>query len=259
MERFSNLMDDLKDAVTLSYNNKSLFLPALIANIIIFIIGVAAAIFFVVTIIGTLASLNQSTMDGVNWQLIIVYILVALVIILFFSIVMIALDIGISGLVIGVVDGDPPSGQRFFSTIKEHLLPVFLTKFALVFIYAFAFLLLVIPLVLYLITVGILTGGWGMLFLTCALQTLLGYWVLIKIEDHRGGFNSIGINIRFGRQNFWLIILVIYIQYCMTAFLPNLLGLIGAALASFFISYLVITVMKIVLLKSYRRYNEITD
>ena len=255
MERFNNLMDDLKDALTLSYKNKGLFLPALIANIVVLVLGIGAAIFFVVSIIGTVASFGNPSMSGPSWKLIATLIIVGIIFILIFSIIMMALDIGISGLVIGVVDGQSPSGNLFFSAIKEHLIPVFLTKFALMFIYSFAFLLLLIPIVLYTVTVGVLTGGWGMLFLTCALQTIIGYWVLIKVEDHRRGFESIGINIRFGRQNFWLIILVMYIQYCMTAFLPNLLGLIGAALASFFISFLVVTIMKIVLLKSYRRYG----
>lgn len=256
MERFDHLMDDIKEALILSNGNKRLFLPALLANILIIVLGIVMVVFFVAAMIGTVSAVSDFSMNGPRWSMIFGMIIGIVLFLIVFSIVFMALDIGITGLVIGLVDGERPSSSLFFGAIKNNLFPVFLTNLGLTFIYFFGFLLLLIPLVLYMLTVGVLTGGWGMIFLSCMTQTLLGYWVLIKMEDHRGGFESVGVNIRFGKNHFWLMILIIYMQISFAAFIPGLFGLIGMALASFFISYVVTTFYKIVVLLTYRRYRE---
>lgn len=261
MERFNNLMDDMKFAVTLSLKNKGLFLPALIANIAFFILGIVLLISIVALATGSMIRLTASPFDGgfpsgTSIALITGLIIGGLVIFLLTALMFLILDIGVTGMVIGVTDGEKPSAQLFFSAVKSNLLPVVLTNLGLFFIYILGFILMIIPIILYMVTVGLLTGGWGMVLFSAAFQALIGYWVLIKVEDHRGGFESIGINVRFGRRYFWLLVLIVYLQTSFTAFLPGLLGMIGAVFASLFIGYMVLTFFKIVVLLSYRRYRE---
>ncbi len=265
MERFNNLMDDMKFAVTLSLKNKGLFLPALLANIVFFVLGIILVIGIVAIATGSMIRLTAISSDGgfasgTNTALIVGLIIGGLILFLLMALMFLILDIGITGMVIGVTDGEKPSAQLFFSSVKSNLLPVFLTNLGLFFIYMFGFVLIIIPLILYMVTVGLLTGGWGMVLFSAAFQALIGYWVLIKVEDHRGGFESIGVNVRFGRRYFWLLVLIVYLQTSFAAFLPGLLGMLGAAFASLFIGYMVITFFKIVVLLSYRRYREaLTD
>ncbi len=256
MDRFNILMDDTKEALNLSLENKGLFLPALIANIVVFVLGIFMVVFIIASIVGSIGVLRNSAGIGTKLAMVSGIIIAIIVVLLIFTIIFMALDIGITGLVIDVVDGNKPTAATFFHAIKSNLLPVLLTNLGLLVLYFLGFILLLIPLVIYLLTVGILTGGWGMIFLSCVMQTLLGYWVLIKMEDQRGGFESIGVNIKFGRKHFWLMVLIFYMQLSFAAYLPGLLGLLGAALASFFISYVVVTFYKIILLKTYRRYRE---
>lgn len=257
MEGFNNLMEDMKESLILSNQRKGIFLPALIANIAIFILGIIALVVIIASVTGTIvAAINDFDNVVANVALISSIILGILILVLIFSILFIALDIGITGLVIGAVDGEKPTASLFFSAVKRHLIPVFFTKIGLGLIILISMILWIIPFVLYLVTVGLLSGGWGMIFLTCVLNALIGFWVLIKIEDHRGGFESIGVNIQFGRSHIWLLILIFYLQINLASFLPGLLGFLGAAIASLFISYMVTTYFKIVLLMTYRRYRK---
>lgn len=249
---FNTLMDDMKSALILSKENKGLFIPALLANILFVVVMIAFVVVILISVAGTMfATVN----DNFNWSLFIGYFIAAGVFITITSLLFLALDIGISGLVIGVVDGEKVSAGLFFRTIRDTILRIFFTKIGFFFIAAFAFVILFIPVIIYLVTVGIFTAGWGMVFLSCSIQVFFGIWTLILIEDRRQGFESIGVNISFGKKNFWPLLLVFYVNLSLAGYLPSLLGFIGASFAAIFISYMMVTYTKIVLLLSYRRYK----
>ncbi|VDN48838.1 conserved membrane protein of unknown function [Petrocella atlantisensis] len=256
MNNFNNLMDDMKEALTLSRRYKGLFLPALIANLIMLVLGFVMIFVVIFFVMGTIMSFTASQ---ANWTYLVSIAIITILLILIFSLVFMALDLGINSIVIGSVNGEKPSAKIFFNGIRAFFLKVLLTKIGLFFLYTIGFVLLLIPYLLYLITVGVLTGGYGILFLTCLLQAFLGSWVLLLMEneDHpMSGFSSVAMNLRFGKKYFWLMILVFFIQLQLTAYLPGLFGLLGATLATLFISYVVTTVFKIVVLLTYRRYKE---
>lgn len=262
MNRFNDLMDDMKEALELSSRYKGIFLPALIGNVVLFVVIIIAIVGMVFGMIGTgvgaamAARANEGfgALFAIIGGMVIAMILMTLVI----TIAILTIEIGIIGLVIGVTEDQKPSAGLFFGAVKEHLLPVIGTNIALFFIYIIAFVILLIPLVIYLLTVGILSGGWAMLLLSCTMQALLGYWVLIKVEDRIGGFEGLRRNIKFGRHYYWLLILVVYLEISFAGYLPSLLGLIGAAIGSIFIAYVVSTYFKIVVLLTYRRYKNLS-
>ena len=252
---FNQLMDDMKEALTLSNRNKGLFLPALIANLIMVILGFIMIFIFIFLVVGTIMSISATQ---ANWSYLISIGIITMLLIILFSLVFMALDLGINSIVIGTVNGEKPSAAIFFKGIRTFFLKVLSTNIGLFFLYTIGFILLLIPYILYLLTVGILTGGYGVLFLSCLFQAFLGSWILLLMEngDNKiGGFSSIGINLKFGKRYFWLMILVFFIQLQLTAYLPSLFGLLGATLATLFISYVVTTIFKIVVLLTYRRYK----
>jgi len=260
MNRFNNLMDDMKESLELSCRYKGIFLPALIGNVVLFIVIILTIVGLVFGMIGTgLGAAMAGARDGgfgAFFAIIGGMILVMFMMILFITIAILIIEIGIIGLVIGVTEDQKPSAGLFFGAVKAHLLPVIGTNIALFFIYIIAFVILLIPLVLYLLTVGLLSGGWAMLLLSSTMQALLGYWVLIKVEDRIGGFEGLRRNIKFGRAYYWLLILVVYLNVSFASYLPGLLGFIGAAIGSIFIAYVVSTYFKIVVLLTYRRYKD---
>ena len=251
MNRFSNLMDDMKTALTISGQFKGLFLPAIIANVLLFIMGIGAIIVMVITVAGTFAAMEYMSAASIV-GLVLMVLAMFLVTVLVFA----ALDMGITNIVIKAVDGEKPTAAIFFEGIRKHFFPVILTRIVLWLIYTVVFTVLLIPIILYALTAGILTGGWAMLLMSCTFQALIGYWLIIKMEDQRSGFDSVGVNIGFGRKYYWLMVLIIYLQMAMANYLPNLLGIIGAALGAVFVSYVVATFFKIVILLTYRRYRD---
>ncbi|MDF1617147.1 hypothetical protein [Petrocella sp. FN5] len=256
MERFNDLMDDMKEALTLSHRYKGLFLPALIANLIMLILGFVMFFVVIIFVMGTIISFSSLE---TNWSYLMGIAAITILLILVFSLIFMALDLGINSIVIGSVNGEKPTVQIFFKGIRKFFFKVLITKFGLFFLYTIGFIILLVPYILYLLTIGVLTGGYGILFLTCLLQAFLGSWTLLLMENEdypMSGFSSVAMNFKFGKKYFWLMILVFFTQLQLTAYLPGLLGFLGATLATLFISYVVMTVFKIVVLLTYRRYKE---
>lgn len=258
MNRFDNLMTDMKAALALSNRYKGLFLPSLIGNIVFFILLVIFIIALIIIGAGTAFSVAAYdaannleamllTLSGIGFFLFVMFSLVL--------ITALVLDIGITGLVVAATEDKRPTAAIFFGAVKAHLLPVLGTHIVLFFLYILGFVVLAIPLVVYTLTVGLLSGGWGMVLLVATFRVLLGFWVIIKVAQDIGGFDSIGENIRFGRHYYWLLILVVYLEISFAGFLPGLLGVIGTAIAGFFIAHVVETYFKIVILLTYRRHK----
>lgn len=254
MTRFDALMDDMKKALIISGQYKSLFLPALIINILLFVF-IVIAIFSIIAMAISIGVVSANGGFQGNIGTIIGMVVFILIVIVFFTLLTLAVDLGINSLVINAADGIAPSPKNFFKGIKENIVPVFFAGIGLNIIIFFAFILLIVPLILYFVIAGILTGGWGITLFSCTFQGLLGYWTLIKMQDHRGSFESVGVSIKFGRKYYWLIVLMVYLQVSFAAYFPALLGIIGAAFASLFISYAMLIYFKLVYLLTYRRHT----
>lgn len=258
MNRFENLMTDMKTALALSSRYKGLFLPSLIGNVAFFVLIVIFVIALIVIGAGTAVGVAAYGSSDNLEALLLTLSGIGLFLFIMFSLLLITglvLDIGITGLVVAATEDERPTAAIFFGAVKAHLLPVLGTHIVLFFLYILGFVVLAIPLVIYTFTVGLLSGGWGMVLLMATFRVLLGFWVTIKVADDIGGFESVGENIRFGRRYYWLLILVVYLEISFAGFLPSLLGMIGAAIATFFIGYMVDTYFKIVVLLTYRRHK----
>ncbi len=257
MNQFNNLMDDLKASILMVGRNKKVLLPAIIANIALVIIGIVSVIVIIAGVVGTIIPMVNNIDDSFGAFLIGFLPLIIGIFVLSFiiSIFFIALDIGISGMVIGVANDETPSASLFFDAVKKHLLSVVFTKLGFGILVLLTMVIWIIPYLLYTLTVGILTGGWGLLFLSLATRALIGFWVLIKVEDNRGGWNSIARNVKFGKSHLMILVLIFYISTSIAGYAPALLSLLGALIAVF-IGYALDTYFKFVVLMTYRRYRE---
>lgn len=252
MSHFEYLMDDMKEALILSKNNKKLFAPALIANFafigVMMIIGVITFIILMTSI----STISESSTSG-NTSRIIFITLAVLILFAFISIFFLVVELGIIRYCIALIDQEPLSAKLFFSGIKTYLIPVFFTNIALTIIYIIGFIILLIPILLYYILIGIPTGGYGLIFLSAAFNSLLGFWTIILMNNKGTCFKSILQNIKFGKQHFKLMTLIFFLQTLFTASLPALFGLILGNLGILFFVLVVSTYFNLVILLTYRR------
>ncbi len=122
-------------------------------------------------------------------------------------------EIGTIGLIINALNGNPYDFNVFKETLSKYYLRAFGTTMGFTIIYSIAFLILLIPILAYMLTIGLLSGGWALLLLSGYAYALTGYWALIMIDSHKGGFESIGQNIRFGAKNWKIMFLIFFLPY----------------------------------------------
>lgn len=251
MTRFELLMDDIRDSIILCNSNKKVFLPAIIGGLASFALVIVFIIIMVFSAIG--GAVGAAFGD---WIILAIMLTVG---ILFFTLIVAAVtlvfDIGTIGLVKGLLDNGKYDFSHFKDSLRRYYLRGFGTTIGFTLIMILIMLILLIPILLYLFTVGILSGGWAMILLTVWVQALIGFWLVIMVETDSGGFESIGENLRFGSKNIKILMLVFFIFSMLAAGLPAYFGFVGMLL-SFAVAAIVNTVLKMVLIMTYRRYTE---
>lgn len=255
MTQFELLMDDMKASLELVNQNKKIFIPALIANILFVVIMIVIMFASFFAIFGVVLAATDS--GRLAFISILIMIIIFFILALVFAFAFLVIEVGIIQLVITVLDGSPVTKAAFFQGVKKYIVKVFFTNLLLSIIYVLGFIILLAPYLLYFFTVGILSGGWGMLVPGIVFSTLLGYWILILMNDEGGVFESIGKNIRFGKKHFKLMAFLLFLQTMISVNFPVQSGLGLGGLTTIFISYALSTYFKMVILKTYRRLKTI--
>lgn len=256
MSQFEYIMDDMKSSLKLSFENKQLFYPAIAANIAFMVVGIIAIILIFVGIFSFIFTVSASTFEtaGTNILGMSLFLFVLTVIaIVVTSLIFLVIEIGSIQLIINVLDGKPVTKAAFFEGVKTYVVKIFFTNIALSFIYILGFIILLAPLIIYTVVVGVLTFGYGMLLLTLVFQSLLGYWVLILMNDGGGCFESIGKNIRFGRAHLKPLLFIFFIYNLFAANFVYQSGLSATGIIVVFVTTSVGIYFKMVLIKTYRR------
>lgn len=249
MTQFELIMDDLRDTLILTNDNKKVFLPAMIGTLIsIVVLIVLALILMFVAISSVIISIAAANPLGILFSGItaLLFVLVAILISIF-------LEVGTIALVKGVLNGEPFSMKLFMNGIKAFFLRASLTCIGFGIVLFFALLILILPIILYMIIVGILSGGWGILLMSCFFSSLLGYWLIIMIERDMSGFGSIKENLSFGFKHLKPMIFIFYLQAMLAANLITAFGPLVTFICSIFVTAIVNTYFKFVILKTYRR------
>lgn len=254
MSRFELLMDDIRDAIELIKDNKKILVMPIVggyATMLFSVITIVAFVFITVFgIIGTVAvtaSFNPLLLIGIIISIFVIAILIGAVSLIF--------EIGIIGLVKELMDGNPYHFDHFKNALQQYYLRGLGTSIGMSFIVGLIFLILLIPLAIYLLTVGVLSGGWGMVLLSLWVQSLIGFWQVLMIENGAGGFASVGENLRFGSKNLKILILIFFIGSMLSTNAMLYFGWAGA-IASIGFAGIVNTHIKVVIIKSYRRYSK---
>lgn len=259
MSQFEYIMDDMKSSLKLSFENKQLFYPAIAANIAYIVIAISLMVLIFISIFSVAFTAAASTSDSAATNILgmsALIIVLTVIGVILTSLAFLIIEVGSIQLIIDVLDGKPVTRASFIEGVKTYVVKIFFTNIALSLIYILGFVILLAPLILYTVTVGVLTFGYGMLLLTLVFQSLLGYWVLILMNDGGGCFESIGKNIRFGRAHLKPMLFIFFVYNLFAANFVYQSGLSATGLIVVLVTYSVGIYFRMVLIKTYRRLNK---
>lgn len=253
MSTFNYLMDDMKSSLKAVMGNKKIFLPILIYNVILIIGVILIAALVIISFIKPVSDMIEGNPSFFSFLPLIITLLILGIIV---NIFIVLFDTGLNYLIIGLLDGKQPSFNYFMEGIRKYGLTIIGTKIGIFFIALLSTIIWLSAYILYLVTVGVLTGGYGVIFLTAAINAFFGLWIFIVMLEDSAGFEALFKGFRFTKSHFWLMFLIAYIEYALSVYLPGLLGIFGAAITVIFIGYSVKIVFRMIMIKTYMRHRE---
>lgn len=255
MTKFEHLMDDMKAALILFSKHKKLFLPQIIGAFLSMTITIIIIVIAMVALIGGTAAVLAADVNIMT--LLPIGIILALVTIILIIATSLIIDVGLINMIKGTLDGDTRGFALFKEGLKKYFFRALATSIGFLIILSLVYSILFIPVILYVLTVGLLSGGWAIILLSSLTQSLIGYWLIIMIDSDNGGFASIRNNLSFGSHHLKLMLLIFFLQTMLSSNLPSYLGMIGI-LVTFIIVAMTNTYFKAVILMTYRRYTSPT-
>jgi hypothetical protein len=245
---FNELMDDCKHALSLVWSNPWIALPYVLQALLIGIIaGGLAVVFILMFVVGAIGASNNSIHI---WGMIIPFLIGLPLITLLFSSLAAMVDAGSISLFARVVEGHRPNSALFWEGVGRHFLPMWGIRLFLGALVLILSPLLALLVIIFSVTVGILSGGWGMIVIPVLSMVFFAAWPMALILDGQGGFKALKAGIRLGRNYFWgMFVLALAAtlvgQHLSTAFGPILTIIIGWVIAILVNAWFKMTVLLI--------------
>ena len=257
MSRFEQLMDDCREALIQSKDYKNIYWLA-VAQFITYVVVllVIGVMLFVLTLIGTfslmsaLGSNNHVFTSTVIASMILIGFVVTIILLLISAIFKVGAVVLIKNTYLGI----QPSKELFFDGLKRYLGRIFGTNIVLSILFFVGFVIILIPLLVYLFTIGILSGGWGMYVLPIIFNIYFGTWIIIAIHDDLKGFEAVGVGIRFAKKNFKVLFLL-FLFMTMVSSIPASIGGILSLVTGPILGFMISIYFDFVIMKIYRRYK----
>lgn len=254
---FDEIMDDCKQALVTANKHKGIFIPIFV--------NLAYAILIVVFVFTGMLSLLAKYQYVIEYMFsdyyafmevlpaLLISGLILYLIILFGSSI---IEVGSINMFKAALNDTKPRFSHFIEGIKKYLLKAVLGKISIQLIILLLSPILIVLFLLYSVIVGTLTGGWAILFLSAAISAFLGSWVSIIIIDEASTFKAIGKSIKLGRKYFKGLFVIMLATMLIASYFVSIFGIIAAIIAGWFISGIVNTCFKLVLMLIYYRNKE---
>ncbi len=251
---FNEIMNDCKQALKTSKNHKGVFIPLFVNLGLIILLGIFLIIFTVLLLHGIIRSF---VLDFEFYEILVSNLtsIIIIGIITYFLVI-----IGTSLMKAGsikvyqkAVNNIKPRASDFFDGIKQSFFNIFKGT-----LFIHLIILLTSPIILglfllYSMTIGILSGGWGILFLASFVAVFLAVWPTIVVVDDIKPLKAIGLGLKLGKQYLPGLFLLMLANIMIGNYLVTALGPFGAVLAGWFINGVVRTYFRIVILLVYNR------
>jgi len=253
---FDYLMDDGRDSFELAGEYKGVFIPVFLKLLITFIMGI-----YIVLSIGI--SAVSGVFSGISKAReieVLISILAPMGISLFlgyfiYLILWALIEVGSINLYCAALNGQKPTSEHFFSGIMSYIGKVFGGKLFIHFLVVILSPLWIVLFVLYSVIIGITTAGWGFVFMTVVIGAYFATWTIAIVNDDLGVFAGLGASFRLARRHFKPMFILILSTIFIVRYTSWLLGPIGYFILGWLIGGVVRTYFRIVLYKTYLRYN----
>ena len=251
---FDKIMEDCKEALILSKENKGIFIPVFIKFGISIFSAIVIFLIFFVSMFGILHS-NYDAYDAPELFMKMIPFIVAFILIftLAFSVINSLLEAGSINLYKAAAQGTKPSTKIFLEGIKTYFLKMFGGSIFLGVVTLVLSPLIFALFILYTVIIGVLTAGWGMTFLSTIILVFLLTWPIIVVLDNVSPIQAIGKSLKFGKKNFWPLFIVLLGYVVLNRYLVTSFGILVTAFGGWFLSGVLSTYFKVVVLLFYKR------
>jgi hypothetical protein len=258
MNKFYDLMDDLKVSLLVSVDNKGIFIPALIkmgVNVVLVII-----FYFVVFVLLMGVGLSLGNLSEAGESFNISGILIACLIASFIYVVVLfifnlILDTGNIYIIKKVLNGEKASKQLFFEGVKKYFWTMFGTNLLIVVILALLSLFIIVGFAIYIMVGGVLTGGVALIVLPYLFYPFLATWVVIAIDQNTGGIEGLKIGLVIGKRNYAILLFFFAVWGSFVSYTMSMGGLLSMVLIPFATAILPIYFFVALMLNMRRYYS----
>lgn len=253
---FNDLMDDLKKAFLISTKYRQVFIPIflkLAMNIVValvIIVGGLASVFS-----GTFASIYGTEPVNVAISIITSMSMFLLVGYILYMILYSFIEVGSINLYRVAISGRKPEKSDFLDVIKSYIGKVISGKLLIHFIALILSPIIIILYLMYLILIGTLTGGWGLVFLGVIIDMYFAMWTIAIVNDDLGVKSAISKSFSFAKEHFNVMFILILSTHMIAQYSISVLGPLGILLLSWFIGGVIRTYFKITTYITYLRYE----
>ena len=251
---FDDIMDDSKEALKLANRNGAVFIPIIVnavVNALFVVFFVVGAIFFGIGF----ADRFRGIINGYEspWPIIIPASIAIFVMYFAYMIIKALMEVGSVNMYKTAYEGEKPGAHHFFEGIRKY----FWRVFGATLFFNFIFVILLIPILvlflLYTATIGLLTAGWGFIFLGAIIGTYLSSWIIAVVMDDIGAFEAIGRSIRLGRKYFWALFILNLTGIMVAKYVSLAFGGLVALIGGWFLSQAILLYVKFAILLFYNR------
>ena len=254
---FNEIMDDCKQALKACNDYKSIFIPIFVNVGLAILLGIFLLIFYIFLSFDIVRSVinNLEFYEILNNNLLSIIILG---VVTYFLIVIgtSLIKAGSIKLYENAVNNIKPQASHFFEGIKKSFFNVFKGKLFIHLIFLLISPILLILFLIYSATLGILSGGWAIIFLASFVSVFFTAWPIITVVDDVKSLKAIGLGFRLGKRYLSPLFLLMLANIMISSYVVSLAGPLGALIAGWFLSGIVGTYFKVIILLVYKRNKE---
>lgn len=253
---FDNLMDDFKRSLLLINKYRGVFVPIflrLAMNVIIGLVVLGGVITTVAS--GVFTGLNDGNfvkiLFGILAPISITVVLTYIVYIVLWSLI----EVGSISLYGAAIRDEKPSKVHFKQGVRSYLGKVFSGKLLIHFLVLVSTPIWFFIFLLYLVVVGIPTGGWGAIFLGAWVSAFFLSWTTAIVHDDLGAMEGLKAGFGLARKHMKPLFLISLASLFLVGYFSMILGPIAFVFAGWLFGGMVRTFFKVTIYLTYIRYN----
>lgn len=250
---FEELMDDCKNALRTCYKNKGIFIPTMIQMGLYVFTIIVAVIGFVIWVISNLRFTLMPETYNDGFSRFVPAIIGGLLIYFFLVIINIVVEVGSIRLYDLAEQGIRPKTKYFMEGVKKYFFRVLGLTLGIHGILLILMPIIFVVYIIYMITIGVLTAGWGLTLLVVFIGVYLNIWTIAVVLEDMRAIKAVTTSIRFGHQYFWSMFVLTLSLILLSAYVTYAFGTLIALLAGWFILAVITTYFKVVFVVFYKR------